>query len=427
MSALARLLNSRGVSVSGSDGKESAFTRQLQEVGIPVSIGDGEPVEAQNVVYTEAIPENHRQLKAAREAGKRLYTRAALLGKIAEEYSHVVSVAGCHGKTSTTSMLAHIFLQSGRSFTCHIGGQDAALGNYYRLPPRKSGEDEYFITEACEFRRSFLSLKSTVALVLNTDKDHTDCYRSDAELIGAYRTFAEQSQKVVVNADDKNARDFPHAVSFGLYSGDVRAENLRAEGERYSFTVSERGIPMERIRLRVVGKFQVQNALAAYAAARLCGFSATEIKRGLENFEGVKRRFERVGTLRGVPVVCDYAHHPREIAATLHAAQALCEGTVRLVFQPHTYTRTRDFIQDFVSVLKQAENPIVYRTFAAREPFEFSGSAVALVSRIPEAVYVQSAAQLKKCLVEQIKPEDLILVLGAGDIYETVQSVLDGE
>lgn len=421
MSALATLFRLNGADVRGSDQRQSGFTDRLVKLGIPVHIGEEEEIAAENVVYTEAISPQHPQLKAAREAGKRLFTRAALLGRVAEDFPTVISVAGCHGKTSTTSMLAHVFLCADKSFTAHIGGEDAELGNLCR----NGTGNNILITEACEFRRSFLELKSTVGLVLNTDKDHTDCYKSDGDLIEAYRRFAENSAEVVINADDVRARRFPHTLDFGLFSGEIRAEELHATGEKYRFTVVERGIPVVKIRLNVVGKFQVANALAAYAVARLCGLRAVEIKKGLESFRGVKRRFEEVGTICGVPVVCDYAHHPRELAATVSAAQAICEGTVFVVFQPHTYTRTRDFMREFVSVLKTVESPIIYKTYAAREEFEIEGSAVALVSRLPEACYVQSPEQLLKRLKERIRSGDMILVLGAGDIDEIARSLLD--
>ena len=419
MSALALLLNSFGIPVRGSDAKENGFTARLKERGIPVHIGESEEITEETVVFTGAVLNSHPQLSAAIKAGKRIVPRAELLGRIAEEYPHVLAVAGCHGKTSTTSMLSHVFAAGRRKFTCHIGGEDAVFGNFY------DGGKDYFLTEACEFQRSFLSIKSEVAVILNTDRDHTDCYRSDTELLKAYAKFAAQAQRVVVNADDVRGREIPHALSFGFYSGDVRAENLYSDGEKYRFTVVEKSLPTVRIGLKVTGKMQVQNALATYAAARLCGFSAEEIKRGLESFRGVKRRFERVGTLFGVPVVCDYAHHPHEIAATLSTARNMCAGTVRLVFQPHTYTRTRDFLKDFTEVLSEADAPIIYKTFAAREAYDPAGSAVTLTGTIPGARYVQSPEQLKNRLKESVTTEDLMLVLGAGDIYDAVSGILD--
>lgn len=421
MSALAMLLHDSGAHVRGSDMQESDFTRKLRGKGIPVSIGEEEQITERVVVYTGAVDEGHPQLQQAKRAGKRLLSRAELLGTVAEEYPHVLSVAGCHGKTSTTSMLSHIFWRGKREFTCHIGGEDLLLGNYYR-----TGES-YFITEACEFKRSFLQLHSETAVILNVDRDHTDCYHSEEELFAAYNLFASQAKQVVVNADDLRARTVPHALSFGLYAGDYRATKLVSDGERYSFWVTERGIPLVRISLYAIGKVQVENALAAFACARLAGFSAQEIKCGLESFRGVKRRFEHTGTLCGAPVICDYAHHPREIAAALAAAQKICKGTVRLVFQPHTYTRTRDLMQDFVCVLERAEQPIIYKTYAAREAFDEAGSAYTLVSRLEEAVYVQSPEQLKKRLCETVEPNDLILVLGAGDVYDVAKSISDNK
>lgn len=419
MSALACLLADCGVRVRGSDAKESAQTRKLAARGIPVSVGEDEVISENTVVYTGAIADGHPQLSAARRAGKRLMSRAELLGRVAEEYPNVISVSGCHGKTTCSAMISHILLSAGKAFTCHIGGEDASLGNYHM-----TGHD-YFVTEACEFQRSFLSLRSSVAVVLNIDKDHTDCYADEEEIFGAFAEFASRSDKVVVNADDLRARALPHALSFGLHGGDVRAENLRSAEERYAFTVTEGGVPLVRVRLRLAGKVHVKNALAAYCTARLVGLSPSEIKAGLENFSGIKRRFECVGNYCGVPVICDYAHHPREISEVFHTAQKLCGGTVRLVFQPHTYTRTRDLMAEFVSALKEAENPIIYKTFAAREKFDAEGSAYTLVSKVPEAVYVQSPSQLEARLcAEGLHSDDLILVLGAGDIYDIMLGIV---
>ena len=419
MSALARLIKDRGEKVRGSDEREGDFTRELRAFGIPVSIGSDEEITEGTVVYTGAISEGHKQIVAAKRAGKRLIGRAEFLGRVAEDFPHVLSVAGCHGKTTTCCMLSHVFLRSGRAFTSHIGGEDSALGNY-----ASTGRD-YFLTEACEFQRSFLHLKSEVAVILNCDKDHTDCYKSDEELKTAYKTFASQASRVVVNADDLTARDIPHELSFGLHAGDIRAEQFRSDGERYSFTITERDIPVVRVRLKAVGRVHAYNALAAFAAARLMGFSADEIKRGLEDFTGVKRRFEWVGRINGAPVICDYAHHPREIAATLSTAERLCDGHLHVVFQPHTYTRTRDFMEDFVTVLGRCDHLLLYKTYAARERFDIEGSAAMLASRIPQAGYVQTRLQLAKRLTSSVEEGDMILVLGAGDIYDIVKSILD--
>ncbi len=418
MSALAQLAHEKGARVRGYDASDGPFVRKLREKGIEVSLNGEQEITEDTVVYTGAIPPNNLQMDAARRAGKRLISRAEFLGAVAEEYPHVLSVAGCHGKTSCTAMSAHIFRSAGREFTCHIGGEDSEFGNYY------CAGDRYFITEACEYQRSFLSLKSECAVILNIDRDHMECYRDEADLIAAFSQFAKSAKTVVVNADDTRARELAHTASFGLYNGDYRAVDLRAEKEKYSFMVTERGIPLVRIRLRAAGKVYVYNALAAFAAARSYGLSAQEIKRGLEQFRGVKRRFERVGSLCGVPVICDYAHHPKELAAAIQTAKAASNGTVRVVFQPHTYSRTKDLMEEFVSVLKETENPIIYKTFAAREAFDGAGSAYALCANIPEARYVQSPEQLKARLCGALKKGDIVLVLGAGDIYEIARSLV---
>ncbi len=418
MSALARLLHTHGVSVRGSDAQASALTARLEREGIPVHIGESEEISEDTVVCTGAVDGSHPQIGAAVRAGKRLLPRAELLGRIAGEFPQTVSFAGCHGKTTATSMLSHI-LRGRMPFTCHIGGEDRELSNCY------SDGGEVFVTEACEFQRSFLALKSSIAVILNTDLDHTDCYPSEEELLSAYRAFAERADKVIVNADDVRARSLPHALSFGLHSGDIRACGLRSEGECYSFTVTERGIPLVRVRLSVVGKVHVYNALAAFAAARLMGISPQEAADGLSAFCGVRRRFERIGTFSGIPVISDYAHHPREIASAFQTAQALTEGTVRVVFQPHTYTRTRDLMEAFTAVLKAAEGPVIYHTYAARECFSLAGSAVLLAAHLPEAVYVQSPLQLERALLDHVRPGDLILVLGAGDIDAVMRGLLD--
>lgn len=419
MSALALFLKENGVAVRGSDIAENEFTEMLKEKGIPFHLGNDEEIFESSVVYTGAVDGSDRQLSAASRAGKRLISRAELLGMVAKSFPHVLSVAGCHGKTSTTSMLAHIFEEANAPYTAHIGGEDSVFGNY------RSRGKEYFLTEACEFKRSFLSLKSEIALILNTDRDHTDCYRNEKETLEAYALFASQAQKTVVNGDEQGGRRIPHALSFGRHSGDICAGKVFSDGEFYRFTVIENSIPMIEVRLNVRGEVHVSNALAAYAAARLCGFSASQIKRGLERFRGVKRRFEEVGTVAGTPVICDYAHHPREIEAAIDTAERICRGRVHVVFQPHTYTRTRDLMGDFVRVLRKAERPIVYKTYAARERFDAAGSAVALVGNLPEAVYVQSPAQLKGRLTENLSHDDLVLVLGAGDIYAAAKSILD--
>lgn len=423
MSALALLVHDFKIPVRGCDDSENSLTEKLRANAIHVSIGRGETITEDTVVYTGAVIDEHPQLRAARQAGKRLLPRAEFLSLIAKEYPHVISIAGCHGKTTTTAMLSHVFLQN-RKATCHIGGEDIEYSNYF------STGNEYFITEACEFQRSFLSLYSETAVILNTDYDHSDCYRTKSELIDAYRQFARQSKHVIVNADDSNARCIPHSISFGRYNGEIRASELSCDGARYSFVITEHDMPLVKIQLNVIGKMSVYHALATFSVARLYGITAEEIGAGLKTFYGVKRRFETIGCFHDVPVIADYAHHPREIAAAIRTAKRICNGRVQVVFQPHTYTRTRDFMNGFVSVLSSIERPIIYETYAAREAFMAEGSAYKLVSNLKNAVYVRTSEQLCKRLSEVTRQNDLILILGAGNIYdivkESIKNPLDG-
>ncbi len=419
MSALAQLLRERGFRVRGSDCTKSEITEHLERVGIHVDIGENQVIYEDTVVYSGAISAEHPQLKAAKKQNKRIFSRPQLLQIVAERFAHVIAVSGCHGKTTCTAMLAHIFAAANLPFTCHIGGEDVTFGNYADYG------DEFFITEACEYQKSFLSLKAECAVVLNIDRDHMDCYLNEQELISTFATFSSSAKHAVVNAEDGKSASLPRTRTFGLVLGDYRALDLATNGEKYSFTVLEREHFLTRVELNVYGKVYVYNALAAIAAARLYQISPEFIRKGLKRFRGVKRRFEEVGTLQGTPVICDYAHHPREIRYAVQTAQKICKGTVKVVFQPHTYSRTKDLMFEFVEIFQELDAPIIYQTYPAREQFDAEGSAVSLVSRIPEAIYVQSKEQLKTRLYGALSKDDMILVLGAGDVYSTVKQILD--
>ncbi len=419
MSALALLCHERGYALRGSDRLNNEQTRMLKEAGIHVYLGDDEEITEGTVVFSGAISPAHPQLLAAKQAGKRLLSRAQLLGMIAEEYPHVIAVAGCHGKTSCTAMLAHVFAAAKLPFTCHIGGEDVFFKNYTRKG------DKYLITEACEYQKSLLSLKSECAVLLNIDRDHMDCYQSEDELYETFYEFSKQAKFCIVNDEDDRANKIPHRTSFGLSYGNYTAKNLSRKDGKYFFTAYEDGKALLSVRLNVAGEVYVRNALAAIAVARAYHISAAAIKRGLQSFCGVKRRFETVGRIGGVPVVCDYAHHPREILAALQTANEVAHGNVQVVFQPHTYSRTKDLMGEFSSVLQRTDSPIIYATYPAREEFDRDGSAYVLMGNVPSAIYVQSAEQLKTRLKGALKDKKLILVLGAGDIYEICKQILD--
>ena len=421
MSALAKLLCTYGHKVSGSDAQKSEATEGLAACGIKAYIGaDGERKEllfCDAVVYTDAIGDEHIELVRARQLKKKIFSRAELLEMVSKNFPHTIAVAGSHGKTTCTSMCAHVLNATGVPFTAHIGGEDSVFGNFYA-----SGK-EYFVTEACEYKRNLLKLQVQAAILLNIDKDHMECYESETDLIDCFHRYCLTAHTAFVCADDARCKSLGEFSTFGIENpfSDYRAVDVRASGERHSFTVEEYGKALCRVRLKAIGKCNVYNALAAFAAMRSFGFNEKEIARGLETFEAVKRRFERVGSYRGASFICDYAHHPKEIAATVATAKGVCRGKLFVVFQPHTYSRTKLLMNDFVGVLRHVENLMIYKTFPARERYDAEGSAAALASRVANCLYAENIYALKTWLRTTVREGDTVLFLGAGDVYYAAQ------
>ncbi len=424
MSALAKFLSVRGYEVSGSDGVKSEQTDGLAFYGVKVFIGvDGEREDlrfADFVVYTDAVSGDHAELERARALGKSVYSRAQLLGLLCEEFAHVVAVAGSHGKTTCTAMCAHILRSVQASFTAHIGGEDVGLGNFY-----SSGND-YFVTEACEYKKNLLKIRAEVAILLNIDEDHMECYDGENDLVDSFYQYCARARTAFVCADDRRCADLGEFPTFGIESilADYRATNLRANGEKYSFTVEEYGKPLCRVRLNAIGRCNVYNALAAFAAMRSLGFHEKEIATGLESFTAVKRRFERIGSYHGASFICDYAHHPREISSTIATAAGVCRGRLYVVFQPHTYSRTRLLMKEFVAVLRPVKNLMIYKTYPAREKYDEAGSSRRLVSALGGALYAENVYALKTWIKKTVREGDAVLFLGAGDVYYAAQYIL---
>ncbi len=424
MSSLAKFLATRGYKVSGSDAFQNEETNQLAFYGIEVFIGeDGERdslAQADAVVFTDAIFEAHAELKKAQELKKRLISRADLLKIVSEEFPRVTAVAGSHGKTTCTSMCAHVLRSVGAPFTAHIGGEDSVFGNFY------SSGQEHFITEACEYKKNMLKLTPSVGVVLNIDKDHMECYQTEEELIESFKRYCHNSKTAFVCGDNAGCGKLGDFGTFGIENPfcDYRAVDLRAKDERYSFTIEEYGKQVCRVRLNAIGKCNVYNALAAFAAMRSYGFNIEEVKRGVESFQAVKRRFEKIGTYRGASFVCDYAHHPKEILSTVATAQNVCKGELYVIFQPHTYSRTRLLMKEFVDVLRKVKNLMIYKTYPAREKYDQEGSAETLRNRIGSCLYSENIYVLKTWIKKTLKEGDMALFLGAGDIYYAAQYLL---
>ena len=424
MSALAKFLSVRGYSVCGSDAVKGEETDSLSFYGVKVFIGVNgareELLQADTVIYTDAISPSHDELRTAMKMDKRVYGRAEFLGLICKEFPSVLAVAGSHGKTTCTAMCAHVLKYARAGFTAHIGGQDSVLGNFY------SSGWEYFVTEACEYKKNLLKLQPSVALLLNIDKDHMECYQNEEELIDCFAEYCRKAKTAFICADDARCMRLGDFASFGITNplADYRATDLRANCEKYSFVVEEYGKPLCRVRLNAIGRCNVYNALGAFAAIRSFGFSEKEIAKGLESFTAVKRRFERIGSYRGVSFICDYAHHPKEILSTLATAKGISKGGLYVVFQPHTYSRTKLLLDEFVSAFSSVKNLMIYKTYPARECYDEEGSAQRLAQRIGDCLYADNVYALKAWLKQTVKEGDTVLFLGAGDIYYAAQYLL---
>ena len=418
MSALAMLLRSMGKVVGGCDRSENNFTRRLSKLGVPITTGDaGEEIsEYDVVVYTDAVGENDRSLISARKSKIPIVSRGQFLSMLSLCFNSVIAVAGSHGKSTCTAMLAHIFKVAGLSFACHIGAEDREFSNAYL------GGKSYFITEACEYKRNLLWLRPKIGVVLNCDADHLDCYGTAENVKSAYEQFASQSICAVKLYGEMQKTQ---GVTFGFDNrADYYAKNLVGNDGKFSFDLCEGKSCLGQIALNVYGKHNVLNALAAASAARLCGISFEDIRDGLESFTGIARRFEYIGKLNGVTCIADYAHHPNEIKAVLKTVKQVRKGKVFVIFQPHTYSRTKLLFRQFVNVLSNADNLLIYRTYAAREYYDDAGSALTLSRAIKRSKYADGIEGICS-FASAAGADDTVLVLGAGDIYDIVVALVD--
>ncbi len=418
---LAEYFQSVGFCVSGSDKNSSARTEKLEQKGIKVFIGHSESnlQGAQVVVYSDAIDEDNVELKAARQSGAYLMTRSQALSSVAENFCDVVGVSGCHGKTTVSCMLAHIFKCAGLKFTAHIGGEDSVLGDFI------SYGSDVFLSEVCEFRGNINRFNADYAVCLSTDKDHLDCYGDENELRLAYLNFIKRAYKSIINKKDGYLANIKTegAVGFSIgEGGDFTAKNLQSDGGRYSFDLYKGEECKGRIALSVFGCHNVENALAAAACAIQMGIEFRYIKKGLKSFKGVVRRFEKIAKLSGADVIADYAHHPSEISACLKTAREVARGEVFVIFQPHTYSRTVYLKNEFLEVLSKIENLSLFKTFPARESYKKGGSAFDLHLLLDGSSYFEDEEALIEYYRKKLKRKDILLVMGAGDLYYAFKS-----
>ena len=426
MSSLAEVLQGMGISISGSDMNDNQNVRSLREKGIEVFIGHtasnmSEDIEF--VVRTAAVHDENPEIVYAHEHGIPVFERTQAWGAISKDYSNALCIAGTHGKTTTTSMCTHILMAADRDPTVMIGGTLPLLNAGHRV-----GRGNTIIMEACEYYNSFLSFHPTVAVILNIEADHLDFFKDLKDVENSFRAFAERVPMeegcVVANFDDENTLETikgidRKVITFGLSSdADVYAENITFLGSTTQFDIMYKGKLFTDVTLHVPGIHNVKNALAATAASICIGIKPLAVKYGLAGFNGAGRRFEFKGKFNGADIYDDYAHHPSELEALMDAVKNLNYQRSIVVFQPHTYTRTAALFDDFVKELKKPDVLLLAEIFAAREKNTIGISSAALAKEIEGASFYPSFDELEAVLRAIARPGDIILTVGAGDVFK---------
>lgn len=431
MSSLGDLLSGMGITITGSDMNEGPNLKNLRDKGIEIFMGHraeniGDDVEF--VVRTAAVHDDNPEIIAAHQRGIPVFERTQAWGAISKDYANALCIAGTHGKTTTTSMCTHILMAADKDPTVMIGGTLPLLNAGHRV-----GHGNTIVMEACEYYNSFLSFHPTVAVVLNIEADHLDFFKDLEDVERSFRAFASRVPEdgyVVANIDDANTMHALEGVnrkviSFSLTpEADVYARDIRYIGANSEFDIMYKGMLFTKVTLHVPGEHNVKNALAATAAAICLGVKPYAVKYGLAGFNGAGRRFEFKGKFNGADVYDDYAHHPGELECLLDAVEKLNYKRTVLVFQPHTYTRTAALFDDFVEQLKRPDVLLLAEIFAAREKNTIGISSASLAEKIDGSSFYPSFGELEEALRKLASPGDIILTVGAGDVYKIGENMV---
>ncbi len=438
MSGLARILADRKFNVSGSDRASSETTDALEKIGIKVFTPQiAENLDAAGdidlVVYTAAIHPDNPEFALAKERGIPMLTRAELLGQIMQHYKLPIAVSGTHGKTTTTSMVSKILLQANMDPTISVGGNLKDIGGNIHI-----GTTEYFITEACEYTNSFLSFFPGVGIILNVDADHLDFFKDLDDIRHSFKKFAQlipEDGALVINGsipkleyitEGLKCRIITYGMTpdFDYYPTDIKYD---AFGNA-SFYINRKNGTSFEVSLKVPGEHNIGNALASAAACSVFDVQDTDIKSGLASFTGTDRRFEYKGTTKGLTIIDDYAHHPTEISATLSAAKNYPHKDLWVVFQPHTFTRTKALMDEFAHALLPADKLIIADIYAARETDNLGISSRTLQEKIKalghECYYFPSFDEIEKFLLKNCTKDDMLITMGAGDVVNIANDLL---
>lgn len=436
MSGLAEILLQEGFTISGSDAKETPLTSHLTSMGAQIFYGQraSNIIDGINlVVYTAAIHPDNPEYACAASKQIPMMTRADLLGQIMANYQTPIAVAGTHGKTTTTSMASHMLMEGKLDPTITVGGILPAIGGNLRL-----GQSETFITEACEYTNSYLSLLPKISIILNMDADHLDFFKDIDDIRHSFRMFAEKLPAdgvLIINSDTPHYEDIIQGlpcevITYGLeHEADYMAEDITYDSLGHpSFVCKKDGKIIGSFSLQVPGIHNVSNALSVIALGMKLDLKLEDIQNGISAFTGTDRRFQKKGEIGGVTIVDDYAHHPTEITATLTAAKNLPYKKTWCVFQPHTYTRTKALLPDFAKALSLADHIVLADIFAARETDNLGISSKDLQKCILDlgtpCEYFPTFDEIENYLLLNCVPGDLLITMGAGDVVKIGENLL---
>lgn len=425
MRPLGLVLQGMGMHITGSDMNASVSTDELVSKGIHVTIGHrAENVQgADCIIRTAAAQNDNPEVSAARSMGIPIFERAQAWGVIMQAYQHAICISGTHGKTTTTSMVTHILMAAEKDPTVMIGGFLPLLRAGHRV-----GQGDMIVLESCEYCDSFLNFSPTLAVILNIEADHLDYFKDLADVEKSFRNFAQLSANgVLANGDDPHVKEtlsgMPY-VSFGFAEDNqIRAENISQDWRHFDVICD--GTLYCHLDLQVLGRHNALNALAAAGTAWMLGVSGEAVSKGLATFTGAQRRMQFKGNYNGADVYDDYAHHPDELAVTIDAVKTMGYRRIIVAFQPHTYTRTNAFLSEFAQQLKKVDVPVLAEIYAARERNTIGISSMDLVKQIPNSVYCETLQDVTAYLKEIASEGDVILTIGAGDIFRAGEALLE--
>ncbi len=434
MSSLAEILILKGINVYGYDMRKTDITENLEKKGakITYSLDSDIPDIIDTVIYSAAIPNENPLLTYAKEENLTLLSRATLLGMISGSYQESIGISGTHGKSTTTGFVSSICLQEDCETAVLSGAKLVQLDSYY-----KTGTGKRIVYEACEYKNSYHAMPPSIKVVLNCDYDHVDFFPSIDDVIESFRKYIDTprfngSKNIsVVNADCENSVKAAQNTSSEIYyfstekEADFYAKNIDISSGYgvFNLVLCDKK-EIKNIKLSLPGMHNISNAVAAAAAAYLSGVSPDNIKKGLEAYKGVKRRFEKLGEYRGAKIIDDYAHHPDEIVATLTAARNITDSRIICVFQPHTYSRTYELLDDFANALSLADKVYMCEIFAAREENIYGVSSQNLAEKIKNCEYFPTYDEIAQKLKETLKDGEYCITMGAGEAYKVANILL---